>query len=98
MPGRVVGDAGEHVGEIVLRVGPVELGGLDQGVDRGGAAAPGIGASEQVILAANRNRPVILPISGRRSRSIIAGTHIMGDAFVANMSSGAPAVMSFTSR
>jgi hypothetical protein len=34
--------------------------------------------------------PVILPISGRRSRSIIAGTHSMGGVFGAEMSSGAP--------
>ena len=81
-----------------MRVETVELGAFDQRVDRGGAAAAGIGAGKQVILTADGNRPVILPISGRRSRSIIAGTHIMGDAFVANMSSGAPAVMSFTSR
>src|SRR5437868_2274818 len=67
-------------------------------VDRGGAAAASIQASKQVILAANGNRPVILPISGRRSRSIIAGTHFMGAAFAANMSSGAPAAMSSMSR
>jgi len=35
-PGRVVGDAGEHVGEVVLRVETVELGALDQRVDRRG--------------------------------------------------------------
>ena len=97
-PRRVVSDAGEQVGEIVLRIETVELGALDQGVDRSGAVAAGIGAGKQIILAANGNRPVILPMSGRRSRSIIAGTHIMGDAFVANMSSGAPAAISFTSR
>ena len=51
--GRVIGDAGEHVGEIVLRVETVELGALDQRVDRRGAAAAGIGAGEQIILAAN---------------------------------------------
>jgi hypothetical protein len=32
----------EHIGEVVLRVEAVELGGFDQGVDRGGAAAAGI--------------------------------------------------------
>ena len=97
-PRRMVGDADEHVGEIVLRVETVELGTLDQGVDCSGAAASGIGAGKQIILAANGNRPVILPISGRRSKSIIDGTHSMGAAFAANMSSGAPAAISFTSR
>jgi hypothetical protein len=37
--GRMIGDAGEHVGDIVLRVETVELGGLDQGIDCRGAAA-----------------------------------------------------------
>ncbi len=53
---------------------------------------------EQEITQRVRNRPVILPISGRRSRSIIAGTHCMGAASGASMSSGAPAATSFTSR
>jgi len=43
---RVVGNAGEHVGEIVLRVEAVELGALDQRVECRDAAAAGIGASE----------------------------------------------------
>ena len=88
----------EQVGDIVLRVETVKLGALDQGVDRSGAAAAGIGAGKQIILPANGNRPVILPISGRRSRFITAGTHSMGAAFAASMSSGAPAAMSFMSR
>ena len=95
---RMIIDPAEHIGEPSLRIDVVELGGLDQGEHRSGALAAPIGAGEEPSSAADGNRPVILPISGRRSRSIIAGTHIMGDAFVANMSSGAPAVMSFTSR
>src|ERR1700746_830168 len=51
--GRMIGDTGEHVGDIVVRVETVELCGLDQRVDRSGAAAAGIGAGKQVILAAN---------------------------------------------
>jgi hypothetical protein len=38
----MVGNAGAHVGEIVLRVETVELGALDQRIDRGDAAAAGI--------------------------------------------------------
>jgi hypothetical protein len=45
-PGGVVGDTGEHVGEVVLRVETVELGAFDQRVDRSGAAAAGIGAGK----------------------------------------------------
>jgi len=93
----MVGDADEHVGDIVLRVETVKLCALDQRVDRSGAAAAGIGAGKQIILAADGNHPVILRISGRKSSSIIAGTHTMGAAFAANMSNGAPAAISFTS-
>jgi len=96
--GWMIGNAAQYVGEPGLRIDTVELGSGDQRVDRRGALAAAVGASEQPRAAPESNRPVILPISDRRSRSIIAGTHIMGDAFVANMSSGAPAVMSFTSR
>jgi hypothetical protein len=43
----VISDAGEYVSQVVLRVESVELGAFDQRVDRGGAAAAGIGAGEQ---------------------------------------------------
>jgi hypothetical protein len=81
----------------MLRVEAVELGTFNQRIDRGGAAAAGIGAGKQIILAANGNRPFILPMSGRRSRSIIAGTHSMAVAFGASMSSSAPVARLFTS-
>ena len=45
----MVGNAGEHVGEVVLRVETVELGGFDQRVDRGSAPTTGIGAGKQII-------------------------------------------------
>ena len=48
----MIGDAGEQVGEVLLRVDAVELGGFDQGIERGAFAA-GIGAGEQVIFAAD---------------------------------------------
>src|SRR5215207_9980389 len=98
MPGRVIGDAGEQVGEIKLRVEVVEFGAFDQRVHRSSASATGIGAGEQPVFAADRNRPVILPMSGTRSRSTIAGTRSMGVTFDASMLRGAPAVRSFTSR
>ena len=94
----MIGDTRQHVGEVALRVELVEVGAFDQRVHRRGAATAGVGAGEQVVLAADRNRPVILPMSGTRSRSIIAGTRSMGAAFGASMSSSAPAARSFTSR
>jgi hypothetical protein len=38
----MIGDAGEQVGDVVVRVESVELGALNQGVDRRGAASAGI--------------------------------------------------------
>jgi hypothetical protein len=52
---RMIGDAGEHVGNVVLRVESVELGAFNQGIDRRGAASAGIGASEQIILPVYRS-------------------------------------------
>jgi hypothetical protein len=46
-PGGVIGNAGEPIGEEVLRVEPVELGAFDQRVDRRGAAAAGIGPGKR---------------------------------------------------
>ena len=51
----MVGDAGEQVGNVELRVASVELGAFDQRVHGGGAAATGIGAGEQPVLAADRD-------------------------------------------
>ena len=48
----MVGDAGQHIAEIGFGIETVQFGGADQAVDRGGALAAGIGAGEQVVLAA----------------------------------------------
>ena len=94
----MVGDAAQHVGEPGLRVDVVELGGGDQRVHGRRPFAAVVGAGEEPVFAADGNRPVILPMSGRRSRSIIPGTHSMDAAFDASMSSGALVARSFTSR
>ena len=93
-----VDHAREHVAQIDVRLDDVQLAGFDQRADHRPALATSIAAGKEVVLAPECNRPVILPISGRRSRSITAGTHSMGAAFAASMSSGAPAAMSFMSR
>ena len=66
-PGRVIGQASEHVGEPGLRVEIVELGGGDQRVDRSSAPAAFVGAGEGPVLSPQGNLAVILPISGRMS-------------------------------
>ena len=54
---RVIGDASENVAQLRLGIKAVELGGFDQGVDGGGALAAGVGAGEEIILAAEGERP-----------------------------------------
>ena len=89
---------GEHVGEVGGRIDAVQLAALDQrGQDRPVLGAF-IRAGEQGVLAVQRNRPVILPISGRRSRSGIAGTLSMVAASGASGASSAEPGRLFTSR
>ena len=52
----MVGDAVDHLAQIGFRIEAVELGGFDERVSRGGALAAGIGAGEQIVLAAERER------------------------------------------
>jgi hypothetical protein len=92
----VIVDAGEDVGEPCLRVDVVEPCGLDQCVHHGGTLAAAVGTGEEPRLAAQRNLAAILPISGRMSSSIIAGTHCTAGACVVFRASDAHQVMSCT--
>ena len=51
----MIGDACEDIGEPSLRIDIVELRGLDQGIDDGGALAAAIRATEQPRLATERD-------------------------------------------
>jgi hypothetical protein len=73
-----VDEAAGDVGEIGLGVDRVELAGLDQRGDHAPLDAALVGAGEQRVLAVEGDRPAILPMSGRKSRSTIAGTPSMG--------------------
>src|SRR6266511_5300912 len=94
----VVGDAAQHITQVGFGVEAVEFGGFDQAIEGGGAITAGVGPGKKIVLPAEGNRPVILPMSGRKLKFVTAGTHSMGAAFVASMLSGASAVRSFTSR
>ena len=50
----MIGDAGEHVGEMVLRVEAIELGALQHSIENGGALPAGFGAEEQEVVAGTR--------------------------------------------
>src|ERR1700720_732863 len=47
---RMIGDAGQNIAQIGLRVEAIHFGGLDEGVHRGGSHAAGIGASKEIIF------------------------------------------------
>jgi hypothetical protein len=94
----VVGDAGEDVAEVALGVEVVELGGFDEGEDPGGACTTLVRAREEPVLAAEGDRAVILPMSGKKLKFVTAGTPSTGGAFAASIRSGAPAARSFTSK
>src|ERR1700722_960051 len=53
----VAGDAVDDVGQPGFGVEAVEAGGGDQGVEHGGALAAGVGAGEEVVLAAEGEGP-----------------------------------------
>jgi hypothetical protein len=53
---------------------------------------------QEPLFRGGRNHAVILPMSGKKLRSITAGTRSMDAVFDVSMSSGAPAAKSFTSR
>src|SRR6266699_2801134 len=53
----MIGNAGEHVAQISLRVEATHLGGLDEGVHRGGSDAAGVGAGKEIIFSREREGP-----------------------------------------
>ena len=55
--GRMVGDPGQHLSQIILGVEPIQFGGFDQAIRRGRAIAARIRPGEQSVLAAQRHRP-----------------------------------------
>ena len=63
---RVIGDATNHFAQVGFGIDAVELCGLDERINCGCAFAAGVGSCEQIVLAAQGNLAVILPMSGRK--------------------------------
>jgi hypothetical protein len=84
-----LGHALQDVPEIGEGLHVVELCGGDEGTNGGPSLSAAIGAGEQMVLAPQRNLSVILPISGRRWKSIIGGTRslavVLGFAAASNV-------------
>ena len=74
----MVGDAAKHVAQIGFGIEVVELAGLDQRSDDRPVFRAVVVAGEERILAGERDRPFILPMSGRSWKSITAGIPILG--------------------
>lgn len=73
-----VGHAVQYVLEVGERLDIVELCGGQQRSNNRPAGRTAVGSGEQMVLAAQCNLWVILPISGRRWKSIIDGTRSLG--------------------
>lgn len=70
---RVIRYVRQHIAQISLRIDAIEFGTADERVHRGGALAAAVGAQEHKILAPQGQSPSILPISGKKWKSIIGG-------------------------
>ncbi|KVW85404.1 hypothetical protein WK99_18770 [Burkholderia ubonensis] len=94
----MVSDALEHVGEIRLGIEAIQACRADQAIHRGGTFATGVGAGEQVIPSAEGKLALILPISGRKLKSIIVGIRYMVAASRFETSRNAAVVAWFMSK
>src|ERR1700682_2099096 len=94
----MLGAACQNVGEPSLRIDVVHFRRDDQAVHDGGALAAAIGAAEQPRFTSQGNRPVILPISGRRLKSFTVGIRCIGAVFDCNTASSVSPAGLFTSR
>jgi hypothetical protein len=77
--------AREHVGEVSVGFDAVEFAGFDQRTDDRPTVATPVTACEQMVLAAERHHPFILPMSGRSWKFNTAGIPILA----ATLASGA---------
>jgi hypothetical protein len=69
----MVGNARENVAQISLGIKTSEFGGRDQRVDRGASFTTAATAEVQEVFTAERQFSFILPISGKKLKSIVVG-------------------------
>jgi hypothetical protein len=70
----------EHVTQISVGLDVIKLAGFDQRTQHGPSMTAAITAREEMILPSESHRPFILPVSGLKSRFIIAGTRCTAGA------------------
>jgi hypothetical protein len=93
-----VGHALQDISEPGEGLDVVELRGGDEGTYGCPSDAATVRAGEQMVFAPERHLPFILPMSGRKLKSITGGIRSMVAVFDANTASSAPTVGLFTSR
>jgi hypothetical protein len=81
----------EHVFEVGSWVDFVEFARTDETVHRRRALTAAVGANEQIVFPAQREFAFILPISGKKLKSIIVGMRYMVAASRFETSSNAAA-------
>jgi len=67
----MISDAGKHLPQIPFPIQPIELGGLDPAIDRGGTLTAGTGTGEQVILLPPQCHTVQGALCGELSNSMV---------------------------
>lgn len=77
---RLAGQASQDVLQVGEGLMALQTCGLDETHDGGRALSGAQTPGEQPVLATNRQFPFILPISGRKLKSIIDGIRCMGAA------------------
>jgi hypothetical protein len=75
--GRVVRDAGQHVGKPRLWIDIVEAACCDEGEHDGSTICPTLGAGEGPVAATKCHCPFILPMPVRNWKFIIVGIRIL---------------------
>jgi hypothetical protein len=75
--GLSIDHAREHVLQVGVRFDAVEFAGFDQRTDDCPTISTAVTACEQVVLAAQRYHPFILPMSGRKWKFTTDGTRIL---------------------
>ena len=86
---RMLSHALQDIDEVVVRIDTVQATSDDEGVGDTNVMRADLGGAKQPRLATHGNRIAILPMSGRKLKSIIAGIRCLGAVCGYSTSSGA---------
>ena len=95
---RMLGDASDDAAQVGLGIKAVQFGSADEGIDCGAAFAAAVGTEVQEVFSAESKFAIILPLSGKKLKSITVGIPCMGVASRYETSRSEVAVAWCTSR